>query len=137
VALEQPETRLPLVELGRLVDASRPRELPVEALDLGGGYEMAAAAIRGLTRRSTTGEGPVSHLSLARTAGILTDKGEVPWQEPVIELPVDGRGRIAPTRAPLGAVRRLHFPLGIERNPLFWDHPAESAGASNPVWVTL
>jgi crotonobetainyl-CoA:carnitine CoA-transferase CaiB-like acyl-CoA transferase len=32
-ALEKPETRLPLVALGRLVDASRPRHLPVEALN--------------------------------------------------------------------------------------------------------
>jgi crotonobetainyl-CoA:carnitine CoA-transferase CaiB-like acyl-CoA transferase len=56
-ALEKPETRLPLVALGRLVDASRPRHMPVEALDLGSGYEIAAAAIRGLTRRLTTGKG--------------------------------------------------------------------------------
>jgi crotonobetainyl-CoA:carnitine CoA-transferase CaiB-like acyl-CoA transferase len=34
-----------------VVDASRPREAPVEMLDLGTGYLMAAAAIRGLTRR--------------------------------------------------------------------------------------
>jgi crotonobetainyl-CoA:carnitine CoA-transferase CaiB-like acyl-CoA transferase len=32
-ALEKPETRLPLVALGRLVDASRPRHMPVEALN--------------------------------------------------------------------------------------------------------
>ena len=82
-------------------------QAPVEALDLGTGYEVAAAAIRGLTRRLTTGEGSVVHMSLARTAAILTDKGEVPEQGPVIEL-LDGenldgpRGRIASTRAAAG-----------------------------------
>lgn len=135
--LEKPETRLPLVALGRLVDASRPRHMPVEALDLGSGYQMAAAAIRGLTRRLTTGQGSVSHLSLARTAAILTDKGEVPEQEPAIKLPVDGPWEDRVYSSGIGPVRRLRFPLDIERNPLCWEHPAETAGASNPVWVTL
>jgi crotonobetainyl-CoA:carnitine CoA-transferase CaiB-like acyl-CoA transferase len=140
-ALEKPETRLPLVALGRLVDASRPRHMPVEALDLGAGYEIAAATIRGLTRRLTTGEGSVSRLSLARTAAILTDRGEVPEQEPVIRL-LDGETLDGPREDRVyssgrGPVRRLRFPLNIERNPLFWEHPAEGPGASNPIWVTL
>jgi crotonobetainyl-CoA:carnitine CoA-transferase CaiB-like acyl-CoA transferase len=140
-ALEKPETRVPLVALGRLVDASRPRHMPVEALDLGSGYEIAAAAIRGLTRRLTTGEGSVSHLSLARTAAILTGKGEVPEQDPAIKL-LDGENLDGPWEdrvysSGLGPVKRLRFPLAIERNPLFWEHPADRAGASDPVWVTL
>ena len=55
-ALEKPETRLPLVEVGKLVDASCPRECPVEVLDVATGYQIAAAAIRGLTRRLKTGQ---------------------------------------------------------------------------------
>jgi crotonobetainyl-CoA:carnitine CoA-transferase CaiB-like acyl-CoA transferase len=132
--LQKPQTRLPLVALGKSVDTSRPRHMPVEALDLGSGYQMAAAAIRGLTRRLTTGNGSVSHLSLARTAAILTDKGEVPEQEPVIKLPVNGPLEDRVYSNGIGPVRRLRFPLDIERNPLFWEHPAETAGASNPVW---
>jgi len=135
-ALEKPETRLPLVELGQLVDASRPREAPVEVLDLGTGYLMAAAAIRGLTRRLTTGEGSVYRLSLARTAAILTDKGKVPEQEPAIKL-LDGENLDGPWEDRVyssgrGPVRRLRFPLEIQRAPLFWEHPAEIPGASNP-----
>jgi hypothetical protein len=64
--------------------------MPVEALDLGAGNQLAAAAIRGLTRRLTTGRGSVSQLSLARTAAILTDRGQVPEQQPGITLRVDG-----------------------------------------------
>ncbi|HKF37602.1 MAG TPA: hypothetical protein VKB35_11955, partial [Ktedonobacteraceae bacterium] len=110
-------------ELGRLVDASRPREMPVEALDLGAGYELAAAAIRGLTRRLTT------------------DKGEVPQQQPNLRLldgeTVDGPWEDRVYSTGRGPARRLRFPLAIERNPLFWEHPADIPGASNPVWVTL
>jgi crotonobetainyl-CoA:carnitine CoA-transferase CaiB-like acyl-CoA transferase len=139
-ALEKPETRLPLIELGQLVDASRPREAPVEVLDLGSGYLMAAAAIRGLTRRLTTGAGSVSRLSLARTAAILTDKGEVPQQEPAIKLlageNLDGPGEDRVFSSGRGPVKRLRFPLEIERVPLFWEHPADIPGASNPTWVT-
>jgi hypothetical protein len=37
-----------------------PRHTPVEALDLGTGYEIAAAALRGLTKRLRNGAGPPS-----------------------------------------------------------------------------
>ncbi|MER5297036.1 CoA transferase [Streptomyces pharetrae] len=61
--------------LGTLVDADRPRHLPVEALDFSTGYVIAAAAIRALTHRMTTGQGSVSRLSLPRTAATLTSEG--------------------------------------------------------------
>ena len=81
------------------------------------------------------------HLSLARTAAILTDKGELPDQDPVIRL-LDGETLDGPWEdrvysSGIGPVRRLRSPLNIERNPLFWEHPAEGPGASNPIWVAL
>jgi hypothetical protein len=104
------------------------------------GYQIAAAAIRGLTRRLTTGEGSVVHMSLARTAAILTDKGEVPEQEPVIKLldgeNLDGLWEDRVYSSGRGPVRHLRFPVQIERNPLFWEHPSDVPGASNPGWVT-
>jgi hypothetical protein len=36
-----------------------------------------------------------------------------------------------------GPVRRLRFPVTIERNPLFWERLEEQPGASDAVWVTL
>ncbi len=74
----------------------------------------------------------MSHLSLART-----DKGVVPEQRPVIELPVHGPCEDRVYSSGVGAVRRLRFPVEIEGNPLFWERPAERAGASNPEWITL
>ena len=140
-ALEKPETRLPLVEVGKLVDASCPRECPVEVLDVATGYQIAAAVVRGLTRRLKTGAGSVTHMSLARTAATLTSKGWIPDVAPVIRL-LDGENLDGPLEdrvysSARGPVRRLRFPVTIERNPLFWEHPAEEPGASNPVWVTL
>ena len=140
-ALQKPETRLPLVEVGKLVDASCPRECPVEVLDVATGYQVAAAVIRGLTRRLKTGEGSLTRMSLARTAASLTSKGWIPDDAPVIKL-LDGANLDGPLEdrvysSPRGPVRRLKFPVTIEGNPLFWEHPAEEPGASNPVWVTL
>lgn len=45
--------------------------------------------------------------------------------------------RDAPWRMPPSPYATPRFPLDIERNPLFWEYPAETAGASNPMWVTL
>ena len=105
------------------------------------GYQVAAAVIRGLTRRLKTGQGSLTRMSLARTAALLTSKGEVPDDAPVIKL-LDGANLDGPWEERVyssarGPVRRLRFPVTIERNPLFWEHPAEEPGASNPVWVTL
>ena len=105
------------------------------------GYQIAAAVIRGLTRRLKTGDGSLTKMSLARTAATLTSRGWVPEQEPVIKL-LDGANLDGPWEdrvysSARGLVRRLQFPVTIERNPLFWEHPAEEPGASNPVWVTL
>ncbi|MFF4021157.1 CoA transferase, partial [Streptomyces sp. NPDC001843] len=134
-ALADPEHRTPINALGRLVDADRPRHLPVEALDFATGYQIAAAAIRGLTRRVTTGEGSVSRLSLARTAAMLIDEGHVP-EEPEIRLPLDGPFGDRIFASGHGPVRRLGFPVTIEENPLFWERPFEAAGSSTPTWST-
>jgi hypothetical protein len=130
--LQKPETRLPLVALGRLVDASRPRHMPVEALDLGAGYQLAAAAIRGLTRRLTTGQGSVSQLSLARTAAILTDEGQVPEQQLVITLPVDGPSTPAPSARSGGCAS----PCISSETRSFGSIPRRPRARPTPVWVT-
>lgn len=136
-ALADPEHRTPINALGRLVDADRPRHLPVEALDFATGYQIAAAAIRGLTRRVTTGEGSVSRLSLARTAAMLIGAGQVA-EEPEIRLPLDGpyedRVYVSGDGSP---VKRLRFPVTVEETPLFWERPFEAAGSSAPRWRTV
>lgn len=136
-ALADPERRTPINALGRLVDAGRPRHLPVEALDFATGYQIAAATLRGLTHRVTTGEGSVSRLSLARTAAMLVGAGQVA-EQPEIRLPLDGpyedRVHVSGDGTP---VRRLRFPVTVEETPLFWERPFEAAGSSAPTWCTV
>ncbi|WP_181801118.1 CoA transferase [Streptomyces shenzhenensis] len=136
-ALADPVHRTPINALGRLVDADRPRHLPVEALDFATGYQIAAAAIRGLTRRVTTGEGSVSRLSLARTAALLIGAGQIA-EDPEIRLPLDGpyedHVHVSGDGSP---VKRLRFPVAVEDTPLFWERPFEAAGSSAPRWCTV
>ncbi len=136
-ARADPEHRTPINALGRLVDADRPRHLPVEALDFATGYQIAAAAIRGLTRRVTTGEGSVSRLSLARTAAMLIGGGQAA-EEPEIRLPLDGpyedRVHVSGDGSP---VKRLRFPVRVQETPLFWERPFEAAGSSAPTWCPV
>ena len=56
--------------------ADRPVPLPVQALDHATGYLMAAAVIRGITRRITDGRGSHAQLALARTARLLIEQGD-------------------------------------------------------------
>jgi hypothetical protein len=89
--LEKPETRLPLVALGKMVDASRPRHMcPLKRStwepDMGWLPRQNPRADPKVDDRRGVGR---TYVALARTAAILTDKGEVPEQEPVIEL-LDG-----------------------------------------------
>jgi hypothetical protein len=72
-------------------------------------------------------------MSLARTAAILTDKGEVPEQEPVIEL-LDGENLDGPWEDRVyssgrGPVRRLSVSrcwISSEARSIGRDHPSES-----------
>lgn len=134
-ASQDPETRLPLNALGHHVDASRPRHLPVEALDFGTGYQLAAAAIMGLTRRLESGQGSLVQMSLARTACLLVDNACQPT-DPTFQLPDDDPLLIDGVYG-LGSrpTKRLAQPVTVDGVPLFWDRPAERAGSSCAVWA--
>lgn len=134
-ALEDPDTRIPIMINGAPFDASRPRHAPVEGLDLSTGYQMAAAVIRGLTRRLQTGAGSITKYSLARTASLIIRAERNPDPAPYIQLPVDGPWEDRIYGSPFGPVRRLKFPVEIEGTPLFWERQAEPAGASTPRWT--
>lgn len=135
-ANEDPERRLPLNALGNSVDASRPRHLPVEALDFGTGYQVAAAAIRGLARRLETGAGSITRLSLARSSHLLTT-APPPERHAEFTFPIDTELESDRIWSSGGRPsQRIVQPLAIDEVPLFWERPAEPAGASNPVWAS-
>lgn len=134
-ASRDPATRLPLNALGHHVDASRPRHLPVEALDFGTGYQLAAAAIMGLARGLQSGEGCLVQMSLARTARLLIEQACEP-ADPTFRLPDEGAVMTEGVYG-LGTrpTRRLAHPVAIDGVPLFWDRPAERAGSSSAAWA--
>lgn len=133
-ALEEPDRRLPIRINSYEVDASRPRHTPVEGLDLSTGYQMAAAAIRGLTKRLRSGAGSSTKYSLARTASMLIKAGPNPGIGPDIRLPLDGPWEDRIYGSPLGPVRRMEFPLAIVGTPLFWETSGETPGSATPTW---
>ena len=112
---------------------NRPTPLPVQALDHATGYIMAAAAVRGLTGRLSTGAGCTVRTSLAGTAALL------------IGLPPGDPGPLAPeTPGDLadameatawGPARRLRPPCGVEGAPMRWQTPAGPLGSAAASWA--
>lgn len=113
--------------------ADKPVPLPAQALDHATGYLVAAAVIRGVTRRTTTGGGLEARLSLARTARFLTDAQAAAATAALMpETPADLAPDIEPTS--WGPARRLTPPLMIAGTPMRWDRPASALGSSPASW---
>jgi crotonobetainyl-CoA:carnitine CoA-transferase CaiB-like acyl-CoA transferase len=117
----------------RQLHKDRPTPLPVQALDHTTGYILAAAAVRGLTRRWESGGGSTMRTSLARTAALLADTAPAaairPLQKP---QPDDYDSRIEAT--PWGPARRLRPAASIQGAIMRWDRPAAALGSSPPNW---
>jgi hypothetical protein len=112
----------------------RPKALPVQALDHATGYIMAAAAVRGLTRRLTDGVGSITRTSLARTAALLTAAPIAERNEAfVAEGAVDFNDAIEQTG--WGPARRMKPPVAVDGTVMRWDLPAAALGSSPPVWM--
>jgi len=110
-----------------------PNPLPVQALDHGAGYLLAAAAVRGLRRRVITGQGAIARCSLARTAKLLTDGPAGSYDselEPLTNADYNGD----PEGTPWGLGRRLRPPASIEGMGMQWDRPSTALGNHSPVW---
>lgn len=112
-----------------------PFPLPVQALDHATGYVLAAAAVRGLTRRLTSGRGVRVRASLARTAALLLrypDENGLAAQ-----IDSETRADLAPAieHTAWGPAQRLKPPLMIEESPMYWDSPSLRLGSSLPQWL--
>ncbi|MBO0885761.1 MAG: CoA transferase [Acidimicrobiales bacterium] len=115
----------------------RPRLLPIQVLDYVAGFLIAAAAIRGLTRRLQSNEGSRSRTALARIASKLIHDGHMEALTTPITFPLDGPFEDRLITTPRGPVRRLLFPVRTEHAPVYWERSYEIAGASAPIWTTL
>lgn len=114
--------------------ASRPTPLPVQALDQATGYLMAAAVIRGLTKRLRTGSGSMTRLSLARTASLLSMTSPVadsaPLQPETASDYADGHEITA-----WGPAHRLRQPCRVQGADMKWDYQADVLGSGDPRWL--
>jgi hypothetical protein len=107
----------------RRENADRPRPLPVQGLDQATGYLMAAAAVRALRVRMTTGVALSARLSLARTAHLLT--ATVSDTNPSAQ-PEETTDDLAPEieHTAWGPARRLKFPVTISGAEIGFARPA-------------
>jgi crotonobetainyl-CoA:carnitine CoA-transferase CaiB-like acyl-CoA transferase len=114
--------------------AGRPRPLPVQAIDHATGTIMAAAAVRGLTRRLTGVEGSGARTSLARTAALLTAAPHADVGDAFAEAAdADFTPAIEPTS--WGPAYRMRAPLDIAGAVMKWDRPANALGSSEAGWL--
>lgn len=118
----------------RAAGSDKPVPLPVQALDHATGYLMAAAAVRGLTRRQTAGGGSQYRLSLARTARLLADHPATPGQPPLAaETPADVHPHLEMTA--WGPAQRLRGPVSVGMATMAWDRPASPLRCDQPAWT--
>jgi hypothetical protein len=110
--------------------AEKPTPLPVQALDHGTGYLMAAAALTGLARRVNGSPGMRARLSLARTAW------ELELAQPLAPQPVGARAAYA--RIPLdtawGSAYLPPAPLSLTGVRVGWDRGPRPLGDDAPLW---
>ncbi|MGR3966818.1 acyl-CoA transferase [Pseudomonas sp. 910_23] len=113
--------------------ADKPVPLPLQALDHATGYLMAASALQALSERFASGRGSSVRLSLARTAKLLVDAGQVPQQAALRDEDINDQGLVV-EQTTWGQAHRLLAPLSISGTPLQWDLPAGELGAHRPQW---
>ncbi len=113
--------------------SDKPLPLPLQALDHATGYLMAAGAIRALSERLKTGRGDSARLSLARTAKLLVDAGQVP-QQLALRAEEPGDQGLVVEQTAWGQAHRLLAPVTISGTPLQWDLPAGELGSHRPQW---
>lgn len=113
--------------------SDKPVPLPLQALDHATGYLMAASAIQALSERLKTGRGGSARLSLARTAKLLVEAGQVPEQPALRAEELSDQGLVAEQTA-WGQAHRLLAPLTLSGTPLQWDLAAGELGSHRPQW---
>jgi hypothetical protein len=115
--------------------ADHPVPLPVQALDHGCGYLIAAAVGRALTRRLTESVVSRIRVSLIGVANLLWslpragDLGEPP------SMPKPGDFRLADTHTAWGPARRVPLPGGVAGIDPEWRIEAGPLGRHQPSWT--
>ena len=116
--------------------ASKPKLMPVSAIDYISGYLMAYGAMTALARRAREGGSWLVRVSLARTGKWIVDRGfienfsGVPEEIGQAELAL----LIATTESSLGRIQHLRPVTALSETPPFWARPPVPLGSSPPQW---
>jgi crotonobetainyl-CoA:carnitine CoA-transferase CaiB-like acyl-CoA transferase len=119
-------------------DGTKPKLLPVSAIDYVSGYLMAFGAIVALARRAREGGSWQVRVALARVGKWIVDRGmlpqdvleEVPPEVPQEELePLMGEMEAAGRR-----IRYLRPVLNLSQTPPYWSRPPVPLGTHAPAW---
>ncbi len=114
--------------------ADKPTPLPVQALDHGTGYLIAAAVLKCLRERAEIGTVMSARLSLARVAHLLaTSKRDTLHVGIAPETSADCDPALE--RTVWGDAKRIRFPLQIDGIPFEWAYPAGQLRTSKPEWL--
>jgi crotonobetainyl-CoA:carnitine CoA-transferase CaiB-like acyl-CoA transferase len=113
--------------------ADRPVPLPVQALDHGTGYLMAAAVVRGLIARVTAQQATTARLSLARTALLLMTHEQHGDEPPLAQA---GMADYAPAleHTDWGPARRLRPAVDMDGAAMAWQPGASALGTAPAQW---
>jgi len=118
----------------RLADADKPMPLPVQALDQGTGYLIAATVVRALSNRIAQGTGTLGRLSLARTAKFLIDAGTTHTPRAMQSLNDNDLAKEI-EQTDWGAADRVLPPLVIQGATMRWDRAANRLRSAEAVWT--
>jgi hypothetical protein len=119
-----------------------PGALPAQVLDHATGHLIAAAALRGLTLRATTGRAGHARLSLAATAAYLLS-ADRPAEPPAEDEhrpsagggPAEGESAYAvPVHSAYGPATQISPPGRLDGVPLSWPFGAHRWGSDKPQW---
>ncbi|MDR5859277.1 acyl-CoA transferase [Halomonas eurihalina] len=111
--------------------ANCPVALPVQVLDHGTGYLMAAAVLRALRLLVTDGKPRSARLSLARTAQLLIEGGV---RDTIIKPTHNTHITCLPETTHWGPARRIDFPVKLDCEGPRWRYQAAPFRSAQAYW---
>ena len=119
-------------------DGTKPKLLPVSAIDYVSGYLMAFGATVALARRAREGGSWQVRVALARVGRWIVDRGVLP-QETLQNVPAEvSKEELEPLMgemdAPAARIRYLRPVLHLSQTPPYWARPPVPLGTHPPAW---
>jgi hypothetical protein len=117
-------------------DGDIPGALPVQALDHASGYLIAAAALKGLSARASSGRAGHARLALTRTAAWVM-RYAAPAESVASATQIDPEHYRVTVSSPLGQLRCLAPPGSLDGLALTWPSGVPVAGSDPPRWQSV